>query len=118
MIDKTNPRPKRLRLATNLVRGGTNRSAHKETSEAIFLTSGFVYDSAEEADARFAGASPGYLYGRYANPTVRMLEERLMLLEGAEECLCVGSGMAAVTAAVVAPLRAGDRVVAAKALFS
>jgi len=106
------------RLATRLVRGGTNRSPHKETSEAIFLTSGFVYDSAEEADARFAGTSPGYLYGRYANPTVRMLEERLMALEGAEECLCVGSGMAAVTAAVVAPLRAGDRVVAPRALFS
>jgi O-succinylhomoserine sulfhydrylase len=106
------------RLATKLVRGGTNRSPHKETSEAIFLTSGFVYDSAEEADARFAGTSPGYLYGRYANPTVRMLEERLMGLEGAEECLCVGSGMAAVTAATVAPLRAGDRVVAPRALFS
>lgn len=106
------------RIATRLVRGGTNRSPHKETSEAIFLTSGFVYDSAGEADARFAGTSPGYLYGRYANPTVRMLEERLMGLEGAEECLCVGSGMAAVTAAVVAPLRAGDRVVAPRALFS
>lgn len=117
MTDKTNP-PKRLRLATKLVRGGTTRSQHKETSEAIFLTSGFVYDSAEEADARFAGTSPGYLYGRYANPTVRMLEERLMALEGAEECLCVGSGMAAVTAAVVAPLKAGDRVVASRALFS
>ncbi len=114
MTDKKQPR-----LATRLVRGGTNRSPHKETSEAIFLTSGFVYDSAEEADARFAGTSPGYLYGRYANPTVRMLEERLIALEGgAEECLCVGSGMAAVTAAVVAPLRAGDRVVAARALFS
>jgi O-succinylhomoserine sulfhydrylase len=106
------------RLATQLVRGGTTRSQHKETSEAIFLTSGFVYDSAEEADARFAGTSPGYLYGRYANPTVRMLEERLMALEGAEECLCTGSGMAAVTAAVVAPLRAGDRVVAPRAMFS
>ncbi len=115
MTDKP---PPRLRLATRLVRGGTNRSPHKETSEAIFLTSGFVYDSAEEADARFAGTSPGYLYGRYANPTVRMLEERLMLLEGAEECLCVGSGMAAVTAAVVAPLKSGDRVVASRALFS
>jgi O-succinylhomoserine sulfhydrylase len=106
------------RLATRLVRGGQTRSPHKETAEAIYLTSGFVYDSAEEADARFAGTSPGYLYGRYANPTVRMLEERLMGLEGAEECLCVGSGMAAVTASVVAPLRAGDRVAAPRALFS
>lgn len=105
-------------LATNLVRAGLTRSQHKETAEALFLTSGFVYDSAEEADARFAGASPGYLYGRYANPTVRMLEERLMALEGAEECLAVGSGMAAVTAAVMAPLKAGDRVVASRAMFS
>jgi O-succinylhomoserine sulfhydrylase len=104
--------------ATNLVRAGLTRSQHKETAEALFLTSGYVYDSAEEADARFAGTSPGYLYGRYANPTVRMLEERLIALEGAEECLCVGSGMAAVTAAVLAPLKAGDRVVAARAMFS
>jgi O-succinylhomoserine sulfhydrylase len=106
------------RLATNLVRAGLTRSQHQETAEGLFLTSGFVYDSAEEADARFAGTSPGYLYGRYANPTVRMLEERLMALEGAEECLAVGSGMAAVTAAVMAPLKAGDRVVASRAMFS
>ncbi|MET0182115.1 MAG: PLP-dependent transferase, partial [Caulobacterales bacterium] len=71
------------RLATRLIRGGLNRTPHKETSEAIFPTSGFVYDSAAEADARFAGASPGYLYGRYGNPTARVFEERLMALEGA-----------------------------------
>jgi O-succinylhomoserine sulfhydrylase len=108
----------RPRLATQLVRAGQTRSPHKETAEALYLTSGYVYDSAEEADARFAGTSPGYLYGRYANPTVRMLEERLIALEGAEECLCVGSGMAAVTTAVMAPLKAGDRVIAARAMFS
>lgn len=105
-------------LATRLVRGGTRRSPHQETSEAIYLTSGFVYDSAGQADARFAGTEPGFVYGRYGNPTIRMLEERLMGLEGAEECLCTGSGMSAVTAALVAPLRAGDRVVAPRALFS
>ncbi|NWG52203.1 MAG: O-succinylhomoserine sulfhydrylase [Hydrogenophilaceae bacterium] len=108
------------RLATRLVRGGQTRSQHKETAEALFLTSGFVYDSAAEADARFAGASPGYLYGRYANPTVRMFEERLMALEGkgAEECLAVGSGMAAVNAALLANLKAGDRVIGARAMFA
>jgi O-succinylhomoserine sulfhydrylase len=109
---------KKPRLATQLVRGGVNRSGHKETAEAIYMTSGFVYDSAEEADARFAGASPGYLYGRYGNPTIRILEEKLMALEGAEECLCVGSGMAAVTTAVMGVVKAGDRVVAPRALFS
>lgn len=105
------------RLATRLVRGGLHRSGFKETAEAIYLTSGFVYDNAAEADARFAGTSPGYLYGRYANPTLTMFEERLAALEGAEACLSTASGMAAVTAAVLAPLRAGDRVVAPRALF-
>jgi O-succinylhomoserine sulfhydrylase len=105
-------------FATQMVRGGIQRSQHKETAEAIWMTSGFVYDSAEEADARFAGASPGYLYGRYGNPTIRILEEKLMLLEGAEECLCVGSGMAAVTASVLGVVKAGDRVIAPRALFS
>jgi O-succinylhomoserine sulfhydrylase len=108
------------RLATQLVRAGLLRSPHKETAEAIYLTSGFVYDSAEEADARFAGSEPGYLYGRYANPTVRVFEERLMALEGegAEECLAVGSGMAAVNAALLANLKSGDRVIGARAMFA
>lgn len=108
------------RLATRLVRGGLSRSQHKETAEAIFMTSGFVYDSAAEADARFAGTSPGYLYGRYANPTVRVFEERMMALEGegAEECLAVGSGMAAVNAALLANVKTGDRVIGAKAMFA
>jgi O-succinylhomoserine sulfhydrylase len=103
---------------TILVRGGHTRSPHKETSEALYLTSGFVYDSAAEAEARFKGELPGYLYGRYANPTNTMLEERLALLDGAQTCRLTASGMAAVTAALLAPLRAGDHVVAGKALFS
>jgi O-succinylhomoserine sulfhydrylase len=103
---------------TILVRGGQTRSGHKETSEAIYLTSGFVYDSAAEAEARFKGELPGYLYGRYANPTNTMLEERLAMLDGAQTCRLTASGMAAVTAALLAPLRAGDHVVAGKALFS
>ena len=111
---------KNWRPATKLVRSGVLRSGHKETAEALYLTSGFVYDSAAEADARFAGTSPGYLYGRYANPTVRVFEERLIALEGdgAEECLAVGSGMAAVNAALLANLKAGDRVLAPRAMFS
>jgi O-succinylhomoserine sulfhydrylase len=104
---------------TVLVRGGTARSAHKETSEAIYLTSGFVYDSAAEAEARFAGELPGYLYGRYANPTNTMLADRLVALEpGAQGCRLVASGMAAVTAALMAPLKSGDHVVAGRSLFS
>jgi O-succinylhomoserine sulfhydrylase len=103
---------------TILVRGGQTRSQHKETSEAIFLTSGFVYDTAAEAEARFKGELPGYLYGRYANPTNTMLEERLAMLDGAQSCRLTASGMAAVTAALMAPLRAGDHVIAGKALFS
>jgi O-succinylhomoserine sulfhydrylase len=103
---------------TILVRGGQTRSQHKETSEALFLTSGFVYDSAAEAEARFKGEAPGYLYGRYANPTNTMLEERLAMLDGAQTCRLTASGMAAVTAALLAPLRAGDHVIAGKALFS
>jgi O-succinylhomoserine sulfhydrylase len=105
------------RPATQLVRGGLTRSQHQETAEAIFMTSGFVYDSAEQADQRFAGTIPGYLYGRYANPTSRMFEERLMMLEGAEECVTVSSGMAAVNAALLANVSIGDHVVATRALF-
>jgi O-succinylhomoserine sulfhydrylase len=106
------------RLATRLVRGGLKRSANMETAEALYLTSGFTYDSAAEADARFAGTLPGFVYGRYGNPTVRMFEERMMALEGAEECLGTSSGMAAVNAAVVANVKAGDRVIGARAMFS
>lgn len=112
------PKQNQRRQNTLLVRGGTKRSNHKETSEAIFLTSGFVYDSAEEAEARFKGELPGYLYGRYANPTNTMLEERLAALDGADACRLAASGMAAVQAAMLASVRAGDHIVAGKALFS
>ena len=103
--------------ATKLVRGGTMRSEFGETSEAIFLTSGYAYDSAEQAARRMAGEEEGFVYSRYANPTVRMLEDRLSLLEGAETCRVTASGMGAISSAMIAPLAQGDRVVAASALF-
>lgn len=105
------------RQDTRLVRGGTERSGFGETSEALFLTSGYVYDSAEEAEARFKGESEGFIYSRYGNPTVRMFEERLALLEGAERCFATASGMAAVFAALMCQLKTGDHVVASRALF-
>jgi O-succinylhomoserine sulfhydrylase len=103
--------------ATRLVRGGITRSEFGETSEALFLTQSFVYDTAEAADARFAGTDPGYIYTRYGNPTTKMFEDRLALLEGAELCRGTASGMAAVHLALTGLLRAGDHVVAGKALF-
>ena len=102
---------------TLAVRGGTVRSAFEETSEALFLTSGFVYGSAAEAAAAFAGEQDRYMYSRLRNPTVAMLEERLRRLEGAEAAWATASGMSAVFNALAATLRAGDRVVAARALF-
>jgi O-succinylhomoserine sulfhydrylase len=106
-----------LRPASLLVHGGTNRSPHGETSEALYLTSGFVYDSAEQAEATFSGDIQHYQYSRFGNPTVTMLEERLALLEGAEACRATATGMAAVHSAMLSHLRSGDRVVAARALF-
>ena len=106
------------RAATRLVRGGTTRSEFMETSEALFLNSGYVYPTAEEAEAAFANKLDRYVYSRYANPTLSMLEERLCLIEGAEACRTTASGMAAVYAALTCQLVAGDRVVAARALFS
>jgi O-succinylhomoserine sulfhydrylase len=106
-----------LRPETNLVHGGTLRSGFGETSEALFLTQSFVYDSAEQAEARFQGDEPGFIYSRFSNPTIKMLEDRLCLLEGAEACRVTASGMAAVTAAMLCSLSAGDHVVAARALF-
>jgi len=103
--------------ATELVHGGTTRSQHGETSEAIYLTQGFVYDSAEAAEARFKGEAPGFIYSRYANPTVDMFEKRMCALEGAEDARAMASGMAAVAAALLCSVKAGDHVVAAKALF-
>jgi O-succinylhomoserine sulfhydrylase len=111
------PRRRNLRPATLLVRGGTTRSNHDETAEALFLTSGFVYDSAAQAEATFAGTERHYQYSRFGNPTVAMLEARLAVLEGAEACRMTATGMAAVHAALLSHLRAGDRVVASRALF-
>ncbi len=114
------PGPKggaRWRRQTELVRGGLTRSPFDETAEAIFLTSGFVYQTAEDAEAAFKGASDHYIYSRYGNPTVSMFEERLRLLEGAEDCRATASGMAAVFAALLCQLKTGDRVVASRALF-
>ena len=104
-------------IATRLVRGGTMRSPFGETAEAIFLTQSFVYDSAESADARFAGDQPGFVYSRYANPTVKMFEDRLALLEGAQACRAQASGMASIHLALMGLLKAGDHVVAGRALF-
>lgn len=104
-------------LETQLVHGGTLRSQFGETSEAIFLNSGFTYDNAEEAEARFKGESEGYVYSRYANPTVSMFEKRMCLIEGAEDARSVASGMAAVHTALLCQLKAGDHVISPKALF-
>src|SRR5215470_3001017 len=105
------------RPETRLVHSGTLRSQYGETSEAMFLTQGYVYDSAEQCEARFKGEDPGYIYSRYSNPTIGMFERRMIELEGAEACRSSATGMAAVTTAVLAPLKTGDHVVAAKALF-
>lgn len=103
--------------ATQAVRGGTARSEYGETSEAIFLTSGYAYDSAGEAAARFAGTAVGMTYTRLQNPTVQMLEERMCLLEGAEAGRATCTGMAAMSAALMSHLSAGDHLVAGRALF-
>jgi O-succinylhomoserine sulfhydrylase len=109
--------PARWGENTKLVRGGLDRSPHGETSEALFLNSGFVYDEPETAEKRFAGEDDGYVYGRYGNPTVTMFEERLRLLEGAEACYALASGMASVFGALACQLKAGDHIVSSKALF-
>ncbi|KXU30874.1 O-succinylhomoserine sulfhydrylase [Sphingobium sp. 22B] len=105
------------RPATLAVRGGSARTEYGETSEALFLTSGYSYDRAEDAAARFAGEQQGMTYSRLQNPTVEMLEQRIALLEGAEACRATATGMAAMTAALLCQLSAGDHVVAGKALF-
>jgi len=115
--DDTLKNPANWLPATRMVHGGTLRSEFGETSEALFLTQGYVYDSAEQAEERFKSESGGFIYSRYANPTVSMLEERMRLLEGAEAARCTASGMAAVAASMMCFLKAGDHVVAAKALF-
>lgn len=116
--DAKSPKNKSWRPQTVMVRGGLTRSQHGETSEALFLNSGFVYDSPEQQSARMAGDEPGYIYSRYANPTVRMFEERLAQLEGAEDCRATASGMAAINTMLAGATKPGDRVVAPRALFS
>ena len=117
MADPEPTDPNTWETATKLIRGGINRSKFGETAEALYLTQGYVYDSAEQADARFAGDEPGYVYSRYANPTCRMFEERLALLEGAETCRTAATGMAAIAMAVQGLVKAGDHVIAGRALF-
>jgi O-succinylhomoserine sulfhydrylase len=117
----TSPRktrdPATLRSATQLVHGASMRSQFAETSEALFLTQGYLYDTMEQAEARFKGETPGFIYSRFANPTVAMFERRMALLEGAEAGRATATGMAAVTASLMGQLKAGDHIVAARALF-
>ena len=108
---------KSYRPETRLVHAGIQRSEFKEISETLFLTQAYLYDSAEECEARFSGKIPGYVYSRYSNPTMSMFEQRMAALEGAEAARSTATGMAAVTTALMGQVRAGDHVVAAKALF-
>jgi O-succinylhomoserine sulfhydrylase len=110
-------RTRRLHADTRLVHEGTLRSEFGETSEALFLTQGHVYTSAEECEARFTGERPGFLYARFSNPTVTMFEQRIASFEGAQAARATATGMAAVTAALMGLLQAGDHIVAARALF-
>jgi O-succinylhomoserine sulfhydrylase len=109
--------PRKRAPATQLVHGGTTRSQHGETSEAMFLNSGYVYPTSGAAERRFKNEDPGYIYSRFSNPTVEMFQERIALLEGAEAARGLATGMAAVTTSLMSQLRAGDHVVSARALF-
>jgi O-succinylhomoserine sulfhydrylase len=111
--------PDQWEPATQLIRGGLARSHYGETAEAMFLTQSFVYESAEEADARFAGTSngPQFVYSRYSNPTTQMFEDKLALLEGAEACRSTASGMAAIATALTGLVQAGDHILSGRALF-
>ena len=109
---------KSYRPETRLVHSGALRSQFNEMSEALFLTQGFIYETAEACEARFKGEDPGFIYSRFSNPNISMFENRMIDLEGAEAARATATGMAAVTTAILAPLRMGDHVVAAKALFS
>ena len=117
MKNKINKDYKTYRKQTQRVRGGLFRSEHGETSEAVFMNSGYTFKTAEEARDRFAGELDGYLYSRYGNPTVTMFEERMALNEGAESCFATASGMAAVFASLMSCLKSGDEVVSSRALF-
>jgi O-succinylhomoserine sulfhydrylase len=108
---------KNTKLETKMVRGGVLRSNFGETSEAIFMNSGFCYNSAEIAESRFDGSDPGFVYSRYVNPTLKMLEDRLCLLENAEACCVMASGMSAVFASIMSQIKAGDHFIASRVLF-
>ncbi len=113
----THKKPGKWRARTKAVRGGQMRSPFQETSEALYLTSGYAYEDAEEAEARFKGENQGFIYSRYGNPTVSMFEERMAALEGAPVARATASGMAAVSTAFLCALRTGDHVVGARAMF-
>ena len=113
----TNKKPGKWRAQTLAVRGGQTRSPFQETAEGLFLTSGYAYEDAEEAELRFKGKAEGYQYSRFGNPTVTMFEARMAALEGAPVARATASGMAAVTATFLCALRSGDHVIAAKAMF-
>ena len=117
MANSSSKNKSKFDIATNLVHGGTLRSQFGEMSEALYLTQGFAYGDAEAAEARFCGEDDGFVYSRYANPTVAMFEERMKLLEGAPAAMATASGMAAVHSSLMSFLKAGDHIVAAKALF-
>ena len=119
MFKPTNPMadPKRWSTQTGLVHAGIERSQHGETSEAIFMNSGFVYPDSAAAESRFKGEAPGHIYSRFTNPTVEMFQQRIARLEGAEAARGTATGMAAVTTALMAQLKAGDHIVASRALF-
>ena len=106
-----------LGAATLAVHGGALRSQFMETSEALFLTQGYVYNSPEEAEERFKSESGGFIYSRYANPTLAMFEQRMRLVEGAEAARATASGMAAIAGSMLSFLKTGDHVVSARALF-
>src|SRR5882724_11151896 len=113
----TRKTPGKWRARTLAVRAGQTRTAFQETSEALFLTSGYAYEAAEEAEARFKGESDGFVYSRFSNPTVTMFESRMAALEGAPVARATASGMAAVTTTFLSALKTGDHVVGAKAMF-
>lgn len=117
MTYKNKNLPKNVRIETKLIRGGALRSNFGETSEAIYLNSGFCYNDAETAEKRFNGEEPGFVYSRYVNPSLKMLEDKLALLEGSESACVLSSGMAAVFASIMCQIKAGDHFIASKVLF-
>ena len=114
MVINLNPK---WRQQTRIIRSGTPRSANNETSEPIYLTSGYVYKSPEEAESQFLGEKEGYIYSRYGNPTVKSFELKLSEIEGCEKSIATSSGMAAVNASLMSILNSGDHIISSRALF-